>query len=191
METRDDILHVEEVLKGNISAYAMLVKRYQDMVFTIAVKIIQNREDAEEVAQDVFVKAFQKLGTFRKEARFSTWLYRIAFNEAVSRTRLKKLPETEFNDEISESAADVEVEANVMGLDTEEQKKIVGKVLKRFPEADQLLISLYYYEGLQVGEIAEITGLSESNVKVRMHRLRKKMYKELNEVLSRKMHSFL
>lgn len=190
MEARDDVRHIEEVLNGNTSAFAVLVERYQDMVYTIAVKILHNREDAEEVAQDAFVKAFHKLGTFRKESRFSTWLYRIAFNEAISRSRLKRLPEVDFNEELSESAAEDEMEPNVMGLDPGEQKKVVGKVLKRFREADQLLISLFYYEGLQVAEIAEITGLSESNVKVRMHRLRKKIFKELNEILSRKTYSF-
>jgi RNA polymerase sigma-70 factor (ECF subfamily) len=190
MEARDDVRHIDEVLNGNTSSFAVLVERYQDMVYTIAVKVLQNREDAEEVAQDAFVKAFHKLGTFRKEARFSTWLYRIAFNEAISRSRLRKLPEVEFNEGISESAADEEVEENIIGLDPEEQKKIVGKVLKRFAESDQLLVSLYYYEGLHMNEIAEITGLSESNVKVRLHRLRKRIFKELNEILSRKTYSF-
>lgn len=191
MEARDDVHHIEEVLNGNTSAFAVLVERYQDMVYTISMKVLQNREDAEEVAQDAFVKAFRKLDTFRKESRFSTWLYRIAFNEAISRTRLKKLPEVEFNEEISESAAEEEVENHVMGLDPAEQKKIVGKVLKRFPDSDQLMISLFYYEGMQIAEIAEVTGLSESNVKVRMHRLRKKIFNELNEILSRKTYSFL
>jgi len=190
MKSRDDVVHIEEVLNGNTAAFAFLVKRHQDMVYTIAVKILQNREDAEEVAQDAFVKAFQKLGTFRKDAKFSTWLYRIVFNEAISRTRLRKLPESEFTEEISESTADEEVEENVMGLDQRQQKLAIGRALQKFSDADQLLINLFYYEGLAVNDIAEITGLSESNVKVRMHRLRKKIYSVLNEIISKKAFTF-
>jgi RNA polymerase sigma-70 factor (ECF subfamily) len=151
---------------------------------------VQNREDAQEVAQDVFVKAFQKLNTFRRDSRFSTWLYRIAFNEAISRTRLKRLPEVDFIDEISESAAEEEVEENVLGLDPSEQQQAVSKALKKLPPGDRLLIDLFYREGLPVGEISIITGMSESNVKVRMHRLRKKIYVELNEILIRRTYSF-
>lgn len=190
MEARDDLRHIEETLNGNTAAFAILVKRYQDMVFTIAVKILHNREDAEEVAQDAFVKAYQKLSSFRRDARFSTWLYRIAFNEAISKTRRKKLPEAEFIDEISESAAEEEVEEAVMGLDETEQKQVIARVLAKLPGPDQLLISLYYQEQMPVSGIAEVTGLSESNVKVRMHRLRKKIYNELNVILKKKMYSF-
>lgn len=190
MRSRDDVVHIEEVLNGNTAAFAVLAKRYQDMVFTIALRIVRNREEAEEVAQDAFVKAFQKLSSFRRDSRFSTWLYRIAFNEAISRTRLRKLPETDYPEEIGETAADEEVEENVMGLDPQQQKLAIGKVLQKFTEADRLLINLFYYEGQTVNDIAEITGLSESNVKVRMHRLRKKIYSELNEIISKKAFTF-
>jgi RNA polymerase sigma-70 factor (ECF subfamily) len=190
MEHRDDNHYIQQVIAGDTTAYAALVNRHKDLVFSIVLKIVQNREDAEEVAQDVFVKAFQKLITFRRDSRFSTWLYRIAFNEAISKTRLKRPPEVEIIDEISESAADEEIEDNVLGLDREEQKKAVEMALKKLHPEDQLLIDLFYREGLPVGEISTITGLSESNVKVRMHRLRKKIYVELNEILSRKAFSF-
>ena len=189
MEARDDDRHIEEVLKGNTAAYAILVNRYQDMVYSIAVKILRNREEAEEAAQDAFVKAYRNLDNFRRNSRFSTWLYRIAFNEAISRTRLKKLAEVEIMEEITESMEDQEVEEEVMGMDPAEQKNMIHKVLAGLPEPDQLLINLYYNEGLGIADISGITGLTESNVKVRMHRLRKKIYVELNDILSRKQYS--
>jgi RNA polymerase sigma-70 factor (ECF subfamily) len=191
MEARDDVYHIEEVLKGNTTAFANLVNRYQDMVYTIAVRVLHNREDAEEVAQDAFVKAFRKLSTFRRESRFSTWLYRIAYNEAISKTRLKKIPELEFSEEINESTANEEIEEGMMGLDTAEQKLAIGKAVNRLTEHDQLLIRLFYYEDLPVSDIAKVTGLSESNVKVRLHRLRKKIYYELSEILKQKFYSLL
>jgi RNA polymerase sigma-70 factor (ECF subfamily) len=190
MEPREDIQHIEEVLKGNMSAYAVLVDRYQDMIFTIAMKIMQNREDAEEVAQDTFVKAYKKLSAFRQESRFSTWLYRIAYNEAISRKRLKKLPEVELNEEVTGSVPENEIEEEVKGLDRYEQRRAVDLVLKKLPERDRLMIRLYYNEGIRVSEISEIMEMSESNVKVRLHRLRKKIYEELNEILSKKAYSF-
>jgi RNA polymerase sigma factor (sigma-70 family) len=190
MEHRDDNHYIQQVIAGDTAAFAVLVNRHKDLVFSIVLKIVQNREDAEEVAQDAFVKAFQKLNTFRRDSRFSTWLYRIAYNEAISRIRLRRLPEVEIIEEISESAVDEEVEENVLGLDPSEQKQAVAMALQNLPPDDQLLISLFYREGLPVSEICGVTGMSESNVKVRLHRLRKKIYVELNEILIRRTYSF-
>ena len=190
MEHRDDNHYIEKVIAGDTAAFAILVDRHKDLVYTISLKILQNREDAEEVAQDAFVKAFQKLSGFRRDSKFSTWLYRITYNEAISRTRLKKIQEVEIREEISESIPDDEVEDGVMGLGQQEQQKAVAMILKRLPESDQLLINLFYLQGIQVSEVSGITGMSESNVKVRLHRLRKKIYNDLNEILTRKIPTF-
>ncbi len=191
MEHRDDNHYIERVIAGETAAFAWLVDRHKDLVYTIGLKILQNREDAEEVAQDVFVKAFQKLATFRNDSKFSTWLYRIAYNEAISRTRQRKFTEVEMVEEINESVADEEqLEEGVMGLGREEQQNAVRHILNKLEEPDQLLITLFYLQGLPVMEIAGITGLTESNVKVKLHRLRKKIYVELNGILSRRAFSF-
>jgi len=186
MENRDDNRCIEQVMAGDTAAFAMLVNRHKDLVYSIVLKIVQNREDAEEVAQDAFVKAFQKLASFRKDSKFSTWLYRIAFNEAISKTRLKRPQEVEIIDDLNESVAEEEMDEAVLGLDAAEQKQALGMALQKLLPEDQILIDLFYREGLPIGEISGITGLSESNVKVRMHRLRKKIFVELNEILSRK-----
>jgi RNA polymerase sigma-70 factor (ECF subfamily) len=190
MQHPDDIHYIEKVMAGDTAAYTHLVDRHKDLVFTISLKILQNREDAEEVAQDVFVKAYQKLSSFRRDSRFSTWLYRIAYNESISKTRLRKVREVEILDEISESVADDSLEEGILGLSHEEQRNAVDLVMKKMPEGDQLLLNLFYMQGIPVKEIAEISGQSESNVKVRLHRLRKKIYVELNEILIRKVISF-
>jgi RNA polymerase sigma factor (sigma-70 family) len=191
MEHRDDNHYIEQVIAGDTAAFAALVNRHKDLVFTISLKILQNREDAEEVAQDVFVKAFQKLASFRRDSRFSTWLYRIAYNESISKTRGRKVNEVELVDEISESVTEDDIEDGVLGLSHEEQRKAIDLVLKKLPDGDQLLVSLFYHQGMPVLDIAEITGMTESNVKVRLHRLRKKIYVELNEILSKKAFSFI
>ena len=186
METRDDIHVIEKVLAGDTAAFASLVNRHKDLVFNIAMNICRNREDAEEVAQDTFVKAFQKLGSFRKESRFSTWLYRIAYNEAISMVRKSRLTTVALEEEITEAMPEEDVETEIAGMDTGEQKTVVRKILARLPETDRVLVTLYYMDNQPVSEISAITGLGESNVKVRLHRIRKKLYKELEAFISKK-----
>jgi len=91
MAYKEDKFYIEKVLKGDTTAYADIVNKHKEMVFTIAVKILRNREDAEEIAQDAFVKAFQALPGFKGEARFSTWLYRIVYNAAISQSRKRNM----------------------------------------------------------------------------------------------------
>jgi RNA polymerase sigma-70 factor (ECF subfamily) len=96
-------------LEGDSSAYAAIVDKHKEMVFTIAVKIVRNQQDAEEVAQDVFVKAFHALATFKGDAKFSTWLYRIAYNTAISATRRKKPDFTVIDDKMIDNYTTDEV----------------------------------------------------------------------------------
>lgn len=86
-----DLYFIDKIIAGDTESYAIIVNRHKDMVFTIVNRILRSREDAEEIAQDVFLKAFQSLQKFKREAKFSTWLYRIAYNTAISKTRKKKI----------------------------------------------------------------------------------------------------
>ena len=90
MKYQNDNYYIDRVLSGDVSAYALLVSKHKNLVFSIVLKILNNREDAEEIAQDVFLKAYQSLKKFEQKSKFSTWLYRIAYNSAISRTRKKK-----------------------------------------------------------------------------------------------------
>src|ERR1035437_5059789 len=91
MKFETDTFYLQQIMTGNVRAYAILVEKHKEMVFSIALKILHNREDAEEIAQDVFVKAYQSLANFKNEAKFSTWLYRIVYNTAISKVRKKKI----------------------------------------------------------------------------------------------------
>ncbi len=90
MEQRDDIYFIDKVLNGDSSAFAVLVDRYKTMAFNISARITGSREDAEEVAQDSFVKAYRSLSSFKRNAKFSTWLFRIVYNTSVSHYRKRK-----------------------------------------------------------------------------------------------------
>jgi len=183
METRDDNHYIELVMQGETAAFATLVNRHKDLVFTIAMNITRNREDAEEVAQDVFLNAFRKLNSFRKESSFQTWLYRIAYNESISKVRKRKIITMELDEEIMEIIPDENLVEDIVGLDENQQKKVVAKILDKLPETDRVLVTLFYLENQPVTEISQVTGLGESNVKVRLHRVRKKIYQELQMIL--------
>jgi RNA polymerase sigma factor (sigma-70 family) len=186
MEPRDDNHYINEVIAGNTASFAMLVNRYKDLVLTVAMNITRNREDAEEVAQDAFVKAYQKLAGFRKESGFATWLYRIAYNEAISKIRKNKIKTLDLEEEITEIIPEEEIEEDIAGLDEQEQKLVITKILDKLPEIDRVLVTLFYLNNHPVNEISEVTGLGESNVKVRLHRVRKRIYSELQEILKKR-----
>ena len=175
MDFEKDTDALQEVLQGNVNAFSFIVKRYKDMVYTVVYRIIRNNEDAEEIAQDVFIKAYQNLKQFREKSRFSTWLYRIAYNMAISKLRKRKVQTIDINAYGNEF---VENE-NIPGLDDriseKRQKEIIKTILEELPPEESTLITLYYNDNRNTEEISKITGLSISNVKVKLHRIRKKI----------------
>lgn len=187
MNLSNDNIYIEKVLNGDRSAFSFLINNYKDMVYTIVLKIVRSREDAEEIAQDVFLKAFQSLSTFRKESRFSTWIYRIAYNMAISKTRQKRVVVEAIDENIIENYSVDNIHENVFALDADEKRKLIDVVLDNLPEDECLLITLYYKEECTVNDVAEILNLTQSNVKVKLHRTRKKLSQKLNVLIKEKM----
>ncbi len=174
---------IGQVLNGNRNAYALLVDKYKDRVFSLALGIVHNRELAEEIAQDAFVKAFSSLRKFRKEAGFSTWIYRITYNTAISEIRKQKHTsrpvEEQFENMVSLHADNISE-----GVKEKEAKhKLIEKAITELVAEEKLLLTLYYYEENSVEQISKTTGLTVSNVKVKLFRLRNKL-KELVERIS-------
>lgn len=177
MEKDSDQYYIDKVKQGEVNYYSILVDKYKNIVFSIALKVLGNREDAEEMAQEVFVKAYSSIHSFRGESKFSTWLFRITYNSSVSGIRKKKpvmksIDENSIQDETEEIELDGPVE--------ERKARLVKKALEKLDADDYSLIVFYYYDNQSVEEIAGITKLSESNVKVRLHRARKKLHAILN-----------
>ncbi|MBU1012016.1 MAG: RNA polymerase sigma factor [Bacteroidetes bacterium] len=183
MMQQKDLYYIDKVLNGETAAFAELINRHKAMVFTIANRILKSREDAEEIAQDVFLKVFQSLKNFKREAKFSTWVYRIAFNTAVSKTRKKSLEVLAIDDHIIENYTFDEILDETGGLSLDDKKRYFEMALKKVPEEDNLLLTMFYLEEQTIEEISEITGLSVSNVKVKLHRTRKKLYEHINVML--------
>jgi RNA polymerase sigma factor (sigma-70 family) len=185
MKFLEDSHYIERVINGDVSAYSSLVEKHKNLVFSIAVKILNNREDAEEIAQDTFLKAYASLKSFEKKSKFSTWLYRIAYNGAISKKRKKKMDAVEIDDHIMFNYSTDEISTNVHQIHESEQIQLIDKALKTLPDDDNLLITLFYKSEHSIEDISYITGLTQSNVKVKLHRIRKKLYESIQEMVKK------
>jgi len=180
---QSDNFYIEKIRNKEPAAYSFLVDKHKDMVFSIALRILRNREDAEELAQDVFVKAYQSLDTFKGESKFSTWLYRIVYNAAISKTRKKKIETVDLDYNLVDNYSTDEIKEDINRLGYDEQKKIVDQILQGLNPEESMMITLFYFKENSTEEISEIMGMTQSNVKVKLHRLRKKLLLEVNEIL--------
>jgi RNA polymerase sigma-70 factor (ECF subfamily) len=182
---------IDKILAGDRNAYAILVDNYKDMVFSLALRLVRNREEAEEIAQDAFVKAFRSLGSFKGKARFSTWLYKIVYNTAISSLRKKEIEKVQMD---NGNVPDLELTDSTSmyaSLSEEERKRFIDHALEILEEEEKVLIIMYYFEARELDELAEITGLSKTNVKVRLYRSRQKMLTFLKSYLQEETYSLL
>ncbi len=178
--TDPDFAIIDRIVAGNQPLYAELVNRYKIYAFTLALKILENRPEAEEAAQDAFIKAYHHLGNFKKDAKFSTWLYRIVFNTSVSYKRKRKGAFQSIENTIVEYGQ----EAEGM-LERSDKKKYIQQAMTKLNEADKLAITLFYLEEFSLEEIADITGMQANTVKVRVHRARQRLADELTLILKK------
>jgi RNA polymerase sigma-70 factor (ECF subfamily) len=191
MDKTEDIYYIEAVRKGDVSSFSLLVERYQNMVYSLALKLLKNAEDAEEMAQDTFVKAFQKLDTYEGKSKFSTWLYSITYNACISELRKRRIQFSSLEDQRFSDQDEMKIYDYFSETKKEDQERYLTLALGKLPEDDQVLVTLYYYENQSMDEISMITGLGVSNIKVKIHRARKRMYAILHEMLHEEIYSLL
>ncbi|WP_435416238.1 RNA polymerase sigma factor [Polaribacter aestuariivivens] len=173
--TNNDQLIINKVLKGNTNAFSELINTYKDLVFSLAVKITKNREEAEEISQDTFVKAYKNLSKFKGDSKFSTWLYRITYHTCLDALKKNKKHTNSF--ELNEITLNqIQTTDNALQtLERKERAKIMDRCLLQLPEEERSILWLFYYKELSLREIIEVTSLSEANIKVKLHRGRKKL----------------
>ena len=177
----DETYYIEQVKNGQLDAFRYLIDQYKNIVFNIVLKIVRNQEDAEEIAQDVFIKAFESIKKFKGDSKFSTWLYRIAYNMAISKMRKKTIKTMNIDDyELSENQT-TEIYDDLEKNSKFEKEKLINDAIKKLQTDESLIISLYYLEENSVSEISKITNLSVSNVKVKLYRARKKLFLHLSK----------
>lgn len=170
----DERLLIQKVLKGDTSSFGYFVDTYQDMAITISYRICGNRQDAEDIVQNSFVKAYHNLHSFRSDSKFSTWFYRIVYNTSLSHINTS-IFNTQYEDykviDSDSSSFSFDFQDDIHEKDRE---KIISWVMDKMPKDESLILTLFYLEENSIKDINGITGLSESNIKVKLHRSRKR-----------------
>ena len=178
MGESDDYIYITRVQNGDRDCYAFLVNKYKNMAYTIAFKIMHNTEDAEDAAQEAFIKAYEQLRGFKKESKFSTWLYTIVYRTALYNLRRKAVNNQKELNAFQNQTSDTYSTSDTK-IEYEDHQQIIKAAINRLPETESLIITLFYINESSIAEIKQITGLSEGNIKVKLFRARKKLKKEL------------
>lgn len=176
---------ISRVLAGDHQAFAGLVDRYKSYVFTLALRFTRNREDAEEVSQDIFVKAFRALADFKGNSKFSTWLYTIVNNTCITFLRKKKLETYSLDREGVFEAADA-IDSGMQANQVEQKSKVgmVNQAISLLSPDDAEVITLFYKAEQSLEEIARVLGIEPNTVKVRLHRARTRLREKMEKHFS-------
>jgi len=169
---------IQKITAGNTALYNQLVINNQQLVYAVVFRMVKSNADAEEITQDVFVKAFYALKSFSGNAKFSTWIYRIAYNSALTFLKnSKRYIAYDTAESVNYEPHDHENALNSMILS--EKKAEISQILAKLPPDESAIIHWYYFDELGIEEIADISGNSVSNVKVKLYRIRQKIKTEL------------
>lgn len=171
---------ISAIINGNNTAINMLIDRHKSYAFTLAFRILNVREEAEEASHDAFLKALKSLTSYRSDAKFTTWFYRIVVNTAISRKRRMKVY-LEDIDEVHHQESFAITDRSL--LSDEERNHYINLALGRLNEIDATLITLFYFKEMSLEEIEGITGFDKNNIKVKMFRARKKLGEHLSNTL--------
>jgi RNA polymerase sigma factor (sigma-70 family) len=180
------------VRKGDQQAFGGLVTRYQNYVFTIILRYLPSREDAEEVAQDVFVKAYRGLADFRGDCKFSTWLFTISTTSAISFLRKNKLRIVSLDDERISAQTHLP-HSNLKANQAEQQSTsaMVNSAIRLLSADDEQVITLFYKAEQSLEEIAQILGIETNTVKVRLHRARQRLKEKMTRQFSQELNDLV
>lgn len=175
---------IAKALEGERNAFEMLVRRYQAYVFTLAMRFVRNREDAEEVAQDSFLKAFRNLAGFRERSRFSTWLYTIVYTTAMTHLRKRRpelLPLDAGQPEAGPTVRPAEGAERL--LERKIGREYIRKAIDKLLPDDASILTLFYLGEQSLEEIGQVTGIATATVKVKLHRARQRFRVQLEHIL--------
>lgn len=186
MDDQEELEYIRQTRAGEHAAYAKLVDRYKTFAYAVALKVLKNQEDAEDVAQESFIKAYQQLHQFEGKAKFSTWLYTIVYRTALAKTRELKVKLFSITDQFRRSFTNDHSTPQLALIQANDEKRSVEQAIANLPETEALLVMLYYIEENSIREIQAITGLSAANIKIKLFRARKKLVRELRLLLDDK-----
>ena len=177
-----DMEIISQILLGDQKAYAELVEKYRNYVFTIVLRYVKSREDAEEVSQDVFVKAYRSLADFKGTAKFSTWLYTVTTTTCITFLRKKKLEVQSLDNERVFASAD-NIDSGMSANQVEQKAKVnmVNEAIKMLNPDDAQVLTLFYKGEQSLEEIAHVMGKEPNAVKVQLHRARTRLKEKMQQ----------
>lgn len=176
-----DQVYLKKVRNGDLHAFRYFVQQYKNQSMQLAVSILKDLYEAEDAVQEAFISAFKNIDKFKMDAKFSTWLFRIVVNQAF--TNLKKRQNSRV-DYVEAVETDIE-EPDLSGYEAAEQSAMIQNALQKLPPRESLVLRLYYLEEGSVKEVSEISGLTEANVKINLHRARKNMHRILTLLIKK------
>lgn len=183
MTTIDENILIESIKNGDTNAYAKLVDRYKDLVYTLAIRMLKNREEAEEIAQDTFIKVFKSLDKFKGDSKFSTWIYRVAYNTCLDAIKKNKKHQNDVAiDEYTFNKLDT-IDNALENIIKEERSVLIKNCINKLPEESSVILTLFYFEELSLEEISKVINIEANTVKVKLFRARKKLAVILEEYL--------
>lgn len=175
MTNFNDQYYINKIIEGDSNVFAVLVDQYKDLVFSLALKMLKNREEAEEVAQDTFVKLFKSLNKFKGDSKFSTWIYKVTYNTSLDRIkRNKREYDTIPIDDFSENQIKT-IETVLDSIDESDRNKMIQDCIHLLPSEEGFLLTLFYFEEQSLEEISKIIDCNTNNIKVKLYRSRKKL----------------
>jgi len=183
MAFTEDQVYLDKIKSGENSSYSFLVDRYKDMVYAIALKILNNPEDAGDATQECFIKAFRQIHQFKGKSKFSTWLYTIIYRIAVSKLKENRVATVTISEDHHENHLTSELDNQSEQLQAKQTQYFVRQAIEKLPNMEALLVTLHYINDLSIREVGEITSLSTANIKVKLFRARKKLERDLTFLL--------
>jgi len=178
-----DIELIEQTLAGNQSAYTDLVKRHQRFVFTLAMRFAKGREDAEEIAQDSFIKAYRSLAAFKGQSKFSTWLYSIVYTTAMTFLRKKKIDTDYIDDENNAIQLESYAGYDVNNAENKSRSYYLNRAIEQLLPDDAAIITMFYQGEQSLEEIGKALGMETNTVKVKLFRARHRLKEKLERNL--------
>lgn len=183
MNKINDQHYINLVLSGDTNAFATLVDRYKALVFTLAFKMVKNREEAEEISQDTFIKVYKSLPKFKGDSKFSTWMYRVTYNTCLDKLKAFKREQPVITIDSYTENQIRSLDNTLDAIENKERSQMIQNSLNLLPSEDSFLLTLYYFEEQSLEEISKVMGITPNNVKVKLFRSRKKLASILKERL--------
>lgn len=179
----NDQHYINQIIEGNTNAFSVLVNQYKDLVFTLTYKMLKNKEEAEEVSQDTFIKIFNSLNKFKGESKFSTWIYKITYNTCLDKLKKnKKDNNVVYIEDFKEHQVNA-IQNIIESIDEKERNQKIQECLQLLPSEEAFLLTLYYFDDQSTEEIAKVIDCNANNVKIKLYRTRKKLASILKEQL--------